>query len=108
MRQRRTTADALAAGLIALLALGDVAGGRIGLLYLAPAILIGALLLGGLYPGAQRLARPLARARAAARRPASRSAPPRPARRIHPRGGLLLGARLAGRGPPAPTSAPLS
>jgi uncharacterized protein YcnI len=76
-----------------------IVGVVIGLLYLAPALLIGVLLLGGRYPGEHVLARPLRRRCSARRRPVRRALP-RPPRRTTPRGGLLIAARLAGRGPP--------
>jgi hypothetical protein len=72
----------------------------IGLLYLAPALLLGALLLGGRYPGERVLSRPLRRRFAVRRRPLPRVLP-RPPRRTRPRGGLLIAAGLAGRGPPS-------
>jgi hypothetical protein len=78
-------------------------GGGIGLLYLAPAVVLGLVLLAGRYPGEQTLVRPLARARTPVRRALPRVPTPRPARRVRPRGGLLLAARLAGRGPPQPS-----
>lgn len=76
-------------------------GGGIGLLYLAPALVLGALLVIGLYPGEQTLARPLLRARSRPRRRRPTAPAPRRARRLHARGGLLLASGLAGRGPPA-------
>jgi len=75
------------------------AGVVIGLLYLAPALLLAALLLGGRYPGERVLARPLRRRFTPRRRPLRRALP-RPPRRTTPRGGLLIAAGLAGRGPP--------
>jgi hypothetical protein len=77
-----------------------IAGAVIGLLYLAPALLLGLLLLGGRYPGERILARPLRHRRLARRRPVRRLLP-RPPRRTGPRGGLLIAAGLAGRGPPS-------
>jgi hypothetical protein len=76
-----------------------IAGAVIGLLYLAPALLLGLLLLGGRYPGERVLARPLQRRRPTRRRLARRLLP-RPPRRTGPRGGVLIAAGLAGRGPP--------
>jgi hypothetical protein len=69
-----------------------------GLLFLAPAFLLALPLLAGHYVG-ERMLGPL-------RRPARRGVVralrrPRPAARLVPRGGLLLGCSLAGRAPPA-------
>lgn len=70
------------------------------LLYLAPWLLLLALLAFGHYPG-ERLLEAIVRAR----RQVSRREQPRPARplppRSFPRGGALLALALAGRGPPA-------
>lgn len=93
--------ELLATGLAAALAVADFVGGSVGLLYLAPAILLTALLLGGRYPGERVLARAVVRARRPVRRRRlSRTRLPRPPRRTTPRGGRLLCAGLAGRGPP--------
>jgi hypothetical protein len=101
MRRARGQIELLATGLAALCAVLDYVGGGIGLLYLAPAILIAALLLAGRYPGERVLARAVARVRAALPRRRRTNAPrPRPPRRTTPRGGVLLSAGLAGRGPP--------
>jgi len=71
-----------------------------GLLYLAPAILLLAILGFDRYPG-ERLLAALHRAwhppRPRERRPPARALPPR----SFPRGGALLALALAGRGPPA-------
>jgi uncharacterized protein YcnI len=75
----------------------------IGLLYLGPALLLGAVLLGGRYPGERVLSRPLRRRFVVRRRPLRRALP-RPPRRTAPRGGLLIAAGLAGRGPPTTTA----
>jgi len=94
------------AGAISVVALGlVVAGGSLsgaavtGLLYLLPAILLCLLLLGGRYPGERVLQR--------LRRPRPASTPVArvelgPCRDSRPtlRGGRLIAARLAGRGPP--------
>lgn len=86
---------AVAAGTLAV----EVPALRLGLLFLAPALLLFALLAGGADPTPL-----LVRAR---RRPASGRrrrlalAHPRAPRRILPRGGELLAAFLAGRAPPA-------
>lgn len=91
MRRRwaLTAVLAGAAGLLALLFAGVV----LGFLYLAPALLLGAILLLGRFPGARRLVALLA---LQARR--SRRALRAPARRAHPlvllaRGGRLVAAR---------------
>jgi hypothetical protein len=74
-----------------------VGGLDTGLLFLAPAFVLLLPLLAGRYLGADRLA---------TRRPPVRRAIvralalPRPPVRLVPRGGLLLGCALAGRGPP--------
>ncbi len=75
-----------------------VGGLDTGLLFLAPAFLLLLPLLAGRYVGERALA-PL---RAPLRRPAARALRlPRPATRLVPRGGLLVGCSLAGRAPPA-------
>ena len=75
-----------------------VGGLDTGLLFLAPAFVLLLPLLAGRYVGERALA-PL-------RRPARRAVLralrlPRPATRLVPRGGLLVGCSLAGRAPPA-------
>ncbi len=100
---RRAVADRLpiALGLLAgALVLAHAGGADAGLLYLAPALLIAAVLVGGCYPGARRLERVLAGARRRPRRPRATAPRPRAPEQVHPRGGRLLAARLAGRGPP--------
>ena len=72
------------------------------LAYLAPALLLGLPLVAGRYPGERPLVRALAGRRARPRR-VPRCA--RPAARVFvltPRGGRLVAAALAGRGPPGP------
>jgi hypothetical protein len=70
-----------------------------GLLLLAPAILLGLILLLGRYPGEELLARsPRMRLRQR-RRVAKRRIRPAPVRRVA--GGLLVGCALAGRAPPS-------
>jgi len=74
-----------------------VGGLDTGLLFLAPAFLLLLPLLAGHYVGERALV-PL-------RRPARRAVVralslPRPATRLVPRGGLLVGCSLAGRAPP--------
>jgi hypothetical protein len=74
-----------------------VGGIDTGLLFLAPAFALLLPLLAGRYPGADRLAPP----RPLVRRAIVRALDlPRPPARLVPRGGLLLGCALAGRGPP--------
>jgi hypothetical protein len=73
----------------------------LGLLYLAPALVLLALLVAGLYPGERALER--VRLRWAPRRLRPARAMPRPGRppvRLLPRGGRLLGASVAARPPP--------
>jgi hypothetical protein len=74
------------------------AGLSAALLHLSPVLLVLVLLLGGRYPG-ERLLHRLAPTPHAPR--PNPSAPcPRRALTFFPRGGLLLAASLAGRGPP--------
>jgi hypothetical protein len=86
---------------LALFAAVHVSGLGEGFLYLAPALVLAALLLGGRYPGADlidRLARrrgPLPQRGAGGRVPLRR----RPATAA-PCGGLLIALALAGRAPP--------
>ena len=75
-----------------------VGGLETGLLFLTPAFVLLLPLLAGRYVGERALA-PL---RAPVRRAAARALRlPRPATRLVPRGGLLVGCSLAGRAPPA-------
>ncbi len=104
-RRRTLAASAVLAGaaaLLGLLALGEVAG----FLYLAPALLLGAVLALGRFPGERALAA-VVRRFAGARRLVRvlRGRRPRSAARA-PRGGLLLARRLGGRGPPRWIGAP--
>jgi hypothetical protein len=73
-----------------------------GLVYLAPAVFVFALLWLGRYPGEKAI---LALTQLAHhRRPRNRSTPPpRPVRSYMPRGGNLLATALAGRAPPLRT-----
>jgi len=75
-----------------------------GLVMFAPGLFVAFWLFAGRYLGEERIER----ARAARARPEAAHAPapvaaarPRPARAMVPRGGLLLGASLAERAPPA-------
>jgi hypothetical protein len=74
-----------------------VGGLDTGLLFLAPAFVLLLPLLAGRYPGERALAPRVAPVRRAA---PFRLALPRPALRLAPRGGLLVGCSLAGRAPP--------
>lgn len=75
---------------------------ELALLYLAPALVLWALLTRHCYPGERILARVRrAAAPAVAAAPAPAARPPRPARRTKPRGGVLVAWSLAGRAPPA-------
>jgi hypothetical protein len=90
---------AIAVALMAALWLAGlhVGGLDTGLLFLAPAFLLLLPLLAGRYVGERALAPEHAPGRRAAVR-ALRL--PRPATRLVPRGGLLVGCSLAGRAPP--------
>ena len=86
---------ALAAGALAL----EVPALRLGLLFLAPALLLFALLVGGADP-APLLLRARKRPTSGRRRERALNLPHAP-RRLFPRGGEILAAFLAGRAPPA-------
>ena len=75
-----------------------VGGLDTGLLFLTPAFVLLLPLLAGRYPGERRLAPRHAPVRRAVVLALDL---PRPPMRLVPRGGLLLGCALAGRGPPA-------
>jgi hypothetical protein len=80
----------------------ELLGVEAALAYLAPALLILLPLLSGRYPGDEALARVALRRARPSRRPPP-AAPPlrrRPAGALLPRGGRLVAASLAGRGPP--------
>ena len=79
-----------------------VAGLAQGVLFLGPALLLVLPLLAGRYVG-EDVVVALATLRVAARRPAPRLSArlPRAPRAVRPRGGRLLAASLAERGPPA-------
>jgi hypothetical protein len=101
MSDRRSLAFA---GLTIVWLLGlELLGVEAAFAYLAPALLILLPLLGGRYPGDDALVRAASRRRRPARRRPT-AAPPRRRRTeaLLPRGGRLVGAALAGRGPPAP------
>lgn len=92
---------ALTAGLTAAVACAAAGIGGVALLYLLPALVLACVLLGGRYPGEAVLTRRLPMARTPSRRcSVSRPNISRHAVRL-PRGGLLLGFRLAVRPPPA-------
>jgi len=81
------------------LAIFSVSGAGEGLAYLAPALLVTALLLLGLYPGENSLL-----AVSGIRRPRNPRPTDRRCRSVYTpsgRGGRLLAAALAGRAPPA-------
>jgi hypothetical protein len=91
----------LALAVVAALALLGlhVCGLGTGLLFLAPAFVLGLPLLAGRYPGEAVLAQ----VRRPRSRPRSRhrlALTVRPPARLLPRGGLLVGHALAGRAPP--------
>jgi hypothetical protein len=87
--------------LIALLWLaGPHDGLDLGLLYLAPALLLALPLLAGRYVGEQALARVLTGTTPRQRR-TSHPPPRRPRARLLPRGGRLVAHALASRAPPA-------
>ena len=75
---------------------------ELALLYLAPALILWALLTGDRYPG-ERILERVRRAASpvVARAPAPAARPPRAPRRTVPRGGVLVAWSLAGRAPPA-------
>jgi hypothetical protein len=75
--------------------------GEMGLLYLAPALLLVLPLLFGRYVGEERIAALAAKPRRPMRRPAQRVRLPRPAERLMHRGGRLVASSLAKRPPPA-------
>jgi hypothetical protein len=100
MSDRRSLAFA-AITVVWLLAL-ELLGVEAALAYLAPALLILLPLISGRYPGDEALVRVAARRSRPARRP-RQAPPPRRRRRpetLLPRGGRLVAASLAGRGPP--------
>src|SRR6202165_2632037 len=73
----------------------------LGLLFLAPAVLLALPLLAGRYVGAERLSRVADRSATGVRRPALAFLAPRAPWRTLPRGGLLIAASLAVRPPPS-------
>jgi hypothetical protein len=105
MTDRRALAFALMAA-VWLLGL-ELLGVDAAIAHFAPALLIFLPLLGGRYPGDRALLRAAAsprrrRPRRVASAPARRAGP-----RLLPRGGRLVGAALAGRGPPARPARPI-
>jgi periplasmic copper chaperone A len=96
MTDRRALAFALMAA-VWLLGL-ELLGIDAAIAHFAPALLIFLPLVGGRYPGDRALVR--ATRRRQRRRLPRRPAPARRAPRLLPRGGRLVGAALAGRGPP--------
>lgn len=101
MTRSRTTRCVLACALLAPLASLPLLHGAAtaALLALAPVLVVVATLLAGRYPGARALEALAARAR---RRPLAGAscATPQADGPLVPRGGRLLAASLAGRGPP--------
>ena len=75
--------------------------GEMGLLYLAPALLLFLPLIFGRYVGEQRIAALACRPTASRRRPTDRVGAPRAAARLMHRGGRLVASSLAKRPPPA-------
>jgi hypothetical protein len=89
----------VAAGLLAGIEAHSV---QLAVLYLAPALMLWALLTGDRYPGErilERVRRSPARDLMEDAVPPARR--PRPVRRTMPRGGVLVASSLAGRAPPA-------
>jgi hypothetical protein len=76
----------------------------LGLLFLAPAVLLALPLIAGRYVGAERLSRVAARRVDGARRSVPALLAPRRCPRVPPRGGLLIAASLAVRPPPTAVS----
>jgi hypothetical protein len=72
-----------------------------GVMFMLPALVLGAFLLGGRFPG-ERIIERLARTHRAATAGPRREAVPRQRPRDHVHGGRLIAASLAGRGPPLP------
>jgi hypothetical protein len=82
-------------------AIAQTVGLDAGWLHLAPVLVLVLPLLAGRYVGEEQIARLAARRRVVVvRRPVARTPRIRP-RALVPRGGLLLAAALAQRGPPA-------
>lgn len=104
--RRALIAAAVLAGAAALLAL-LAAGHVLGFLYLAPALLLSAVLALGRFPGERALAAVVRRwGLARPRRAAGDLGPRRWSAVVLPRGGRLIGRRLAGRAPPRRIAAP--
>jgi hypothetical protein len=72
----------------------------VGVLFLAPVILLAVPLVAGRYLGSERLARLVNRSRPRRRRALRALLAPRACRIVPPRGGLLIAASLAVRPPP--------
>jgi hypothetical protein len=73
----------------------------LGLLFLAPAVLLALPMIAGRYVGAERLSRVAARRAPAVRESGPSLLAPRRCWRVPPRGGLLIAASLAVRPPPS-------
>jgi hypothetical protein len=104
-RRDRSILLALATLSLALAVLQSVAGVTPDVLLAVPALLLLLPLLAGRYLGEDRLARLAARAFAPRRRSAACLGARRRTPRVLPRGGRLIAAALAERGPPAPAAA---
>jgi hypothetical protein len=100
-RARSVAVALVLTGAVALLAL-LLAGQVLAFLYLAPALLLSAILALGCFPGERLLS--ARTATTTPRRPARHIGRPHPPRLIRARGGLLLARRLAGRAPPWTTT----
>jgi hypothetical protein len=78
----------------------------LGLLHLAPALVLALLLLLGRYPGEKRLAELAGSARAATTRRPARVSMPRSYVRVMQRGGRLVASAMAKRPPPPLAASP--
>jgi hypothetical protein len=101
-RRDRIAPFALAAFSLLLPVLVTEAGVSADLLLAAPALFLFLPLLAGRYVGEQRLRTLAVRHAAPVRAPSVARAIPRAARALLPRGGRLIAAALAERGPPPP------
>jgi hypothetical protein len=104
-RRDRHIAISLAAASLAVVALPALAGVSPDVLLAVPALLLVLPLLAGRYLGEERIARLAARTVAPRRRSPARLGTRRRAPRVLPRGGRLIAAALAERGPPARAAA---
>jgi hypothetical protein len=104
-RRDRFVLLALATLSLALAVLQSVTGVSPDVLLAVPALLLLLPLLAGRYLGEERLARLTGRARATRRRSPASIGARRRAPRVLPRGGRLIAAALAERGPPLAAAA---